>query len=340
MKRKLFFVEKPFAAQSFSFLLEKQDMAILAQSISAYKFDYKNINYSNSPYTKETPLYKENKNFTHSVFNTNAFFQNENRIELPHLLEILKLKENKNKEVLKRKIKEFFLNFDEIIFACDYDHTGWRGFEFKMFYFFELGEEWIDFFNSYNIKISIIKTYSYDKNSLIKSFKERKNIFDSDYYLLKEGYIKKDFFEYNYNLNSFLFFYNIFKKLNIDNKNIVLTKNHIATLFLLKSEKFTEHDIMGIMSKRNIGQESSYSEIVYNLSFLKLTQKRNEFVFLSEQGELFLSLLHKKINDPYLNIRLQKDHKELSVEDFKIKYEKYLYEVFSKQKRFLRKLEI
>ena len=81
------------------------------------------------------------------------------------------------KEVLKRKIKEFFLNFDEIIFACDYDYTGWRGFEFKMFYFFELGKEWIDFFNSYNIKISIIKTCSYDKNSLIKSFKERKNIY-------------------------------------------------------------------------------------------------------------------------------------------------------------------
>ena len=59
MKRKLFFVEKPCAAQSFSFLLEKQDMAILAQSIAAYKFDYKNINYSNAPYTKETPLYKE-----------------------------------------------------------------------------------------------------------------------------------------------------------------------------------------------------------------------------------------------------------------------------------------
>tara|TARA_Y100000034_G_scaffold64752_2_gene78326 strand:- start:9715 stop:10737 length:1023 start_codon:yes stop_codon:yes gene_type:complete len=338
MKRKLFFVEKPCAAQSFSFLLEKQDMAILAQSIAAYKFDYKNINYSNAPYTKETPLYKENKKFTHSIFNTNAFFQNKNRMELPYLLEILKLKENKNKEVLKRKIKEFFLNFDEIIFACDYDYTGWRGFEFKMFYFFELGKEWIDFFNSYNIKISIIKTCSYDKNSLIKSFKERKNIFESDYYLLKEGYIKKDFFEYNYNLNALLFFNNILKKLNIDNKNIVLTKNHIATLFLLKSEKLTEHDIVEIMSKRKIGQASNYSEIVYNLSFLKLTQKRNEIVSLSEQGELFLSFLHKKINDPYLNIRLKNDYKELSVEDFKIKYEKYLYEVFSKQKRFLRRL--
>jgi len=209
-----------------------------------------------------------------------------------------------------------------------------------MRYFFELGKEWIDFFNIYNIKISIMKVCSFDEKSLSKYFAERKNIYDSDYHLLKESYIKKDFFEYNYNLNSLLFFNNILKKINIDKNDIILTKNHISTLFLLQKENLTEDLIIQLMNKRKIGQASSFAEIVYNLNILKLTQKRNELVSLSEQGELFLSFLHKKINDPYLNIRLQNDHKELSVEDFKIKYEKYLYEIFSKQKRFLRKLDI
>ena len=341
MKRKLFFAEKPMAAKQLSTLLEKQDMIILSQSIAAYNFDYIDINYSNAPYTKLNPLYKENKKFTNSLFNTNAFFYNQSRIESPILLEIIKLKNNNEyKKEYERKVKEFFLNFDEIIFACDFDISGWRGFEFKMINFFGLGENWINFFESYNIKISIIKIDSFDEKSLKRYYEERKDIYNSDYYLLKEGYIKKDFFEYNYNLNTLLFFKKTLKKLNIDSDNIVLTKNHIATLFLLKEKKFNEEELTKLMTERKIGQICTIPEIIYNLSLLKLTKKENKFILLSEQGELFLTFLHKKINDPYLNIRLQNDYKKLSVEDFKVKYEKYLYEVFSKQKRFLRKFNV
>lgn len=340
MKRKLFLTEKPDSAENLSFLLKKQDITILAQCIGGYKFNYINIDYSNTPYTKLNPLYKENVKFIHSIFNTNAFFQNKNRIEFPYLLEIINSKENKNKEDLKRKVEEFFINFDEIIFACDYDHIGWRGFEFKMTYFFKLGEKWINFFNSCDIKISIMKIFSYNKKSLKKSFMKRKNIQDSDCHLLKESYIKRDFFEYNYNLNSLLFFNKILKKIEIDNKNITLTKNYIATLFLLKEGKMLEKDLITFMREKKVGESSIFFEIIYNLRSLNLIKREGHFISISNKGKLFLSFLHKKSNDPYLNIRIIKDINELSLEDFKIKYEKYLYQLFSKQKCFLRKFDI
>jgi len=73
---------------------------------------------------------------------------------------------------------------------------------------------------------------------------------------------------------------------------------------------------------------------------------------ISEKGKLFVECLHKKLRDPNLSTRLGRDIlseyeflssyekvNDLSIEDFKDKYERYLYNVFSKQKRYLRKIK-
>lgn len=380
-KRILFICEKPSMAKQLSVIINENDNIILAQGTASYIFDYQSVNFSKSPYTKEEPLYKFNLNSNNINFSISCWDSNSNSVHNPLLKKFFELKNEKNfdSEKGKKIVEEFFIQYDEIVYACDMDLTGYRAFDFKFEKYFNLGKDWISFFEKLNIKVTGMKIYCFDKTYLKKYYQQREQLKNNLFFNnLKDSYIKKDFFEYNYNLNSILFFNDALKQAGyIKNEHHnVLTKNYILTFFLIKNnENLFEYDIYEKMIKNEIGACVSTTVIIENLLNMNLIEKnleismlkvykestlypaRNHVYYaykLTELGERFINNLHKKLNDPNLAIRLLlnnfsninylKNHQKklaenLSVEDFKLKYEKYLYNAFSKQKRYLRKLK-
>ena len=349
--RKLILCEKPMAANEFCKLINKNDKIILSQSIAGYTFNYQDIKFSEAPYTKENPKYKFRK-LENSLFSTASFNYKKEIIDCPMLIEIYNKREILNKEEYIKLVINYLKNFNEIIFACDWDISGHRGFHLKFSNYFKLGENWLNILTNLGIKITAVKISCFNHESLKKDFNNRveyKNNENIEYF--KDSYIKKDYFEYNYNLNSLLFFNEILKNLN-SNLDILLTKNYISTLFLINNNEKNEHEILSEMREMAIGSFTSKSKIISKLFENKLIENdKNNHLILTDLSEKFIKFLHKKINDPYLNIRLYINNLEsshydeklialnqnLSVDDFKFKYEKYLYDVFSKQKRLSRK---
>ena len=363
-KNKLYLCEKPSSAMSFNFLLSEGDLIIIACGTASYKFDYQNVSFSEAPYTNEIPQYKahdENKvtPLTISAWNSKERFEIETFINIVNL----------NKDKVKNKLKidlitnEFLDNFDEIIFACDSDITGVRAFCFKFEKFFNLGENWKEKLRNKKIQISAINYSSLDKNSILKYNLEKTDLNDNEIFnILENSFIKKDFFEYNYNLNSILFFNDALSLPNHfkEQYDFILTKNYILTLFLIKDKKSICSDYLHTTMK-DIGNLISHHTIIDNLLKIGLIREdRNnplESKFdslhypyeITNIGKGFIKNLHKKVNDPHLGKRLKKDNIDnhygckdsngLTVNDFKIKYEKYLYAVFSRQKRFIRKIK-
>jgi len=111
---------------------------------------------------------------------------------------------------------EFFSGFDELILSPDPDHTG----VYSAILTLEkvLGENWKDYFE----KITYIKLYSYSTEDLNKQFSElfsndnslnkKHELFYDEWY--RRGKIKR-YFEYNYNINSNIFFKEILKNIGI-----------------------------------------------------------------------------------------------------------------------------
>lgn len=355
-KPKLFVAEKPQQAEIITQLMEKNDVVILAQSIAAYQFDYQEINFKNAPYTREKPKYKKSNNhsgYKDNIFNIGKWDYKYNYSGCSTLKEIEELDE------FSELIKEYFNQFSEVICSCDYDLTGYRGFSLRMSYFFKLGSNWIDFFQENNIKLTVIKIKSYSNEILINSYQKRLPIKDNkNIELLKNSYMKKDYFEYNYNLNSILFFEQALKDVGYikDSNYHILTKNYIWVLFELNKNKLPFFDLVDKMKNYYIANSASYWQLLKNLKLMKLINYEDSdkkmITEISDIGVKFINRLHKKANDPFIGIRLLQNnyveisqidsiHREkannLSYSDFKFKYEKYLYNTFSKQKRFLRK---
>jgi DNA topoisomerase IA len=359
-KRTLFICEKPNAAKSIQIIMKQQDTVILAQCIAAYEFDYQDISFSESPYTKEEPKYKFKGNNL-NVFNVGSVDFEGKYIDCPQLINIYNLKQKINKEKefqhkFENEIEKYFSQFNEIIYICDPDLSGYRGFTFRMEKYFELGENWIDYFEKLNIKITAIKLEAFNNDMLIKSYNERTNFKNNEFLkMLKSNYMKKDFFEYNYNLNSILFFNNALNMVGHIKKDtdVTLTKNYISTLFLINKTKLSEGDLIIHMERNYIANPSSLTTLIDNLKLMNLIFVNDLKKFeLTEKGTNFISKMHNKINDSQIGLRLLLNNFEdssqiygfgkqklnnLSLKDFKIKYEKYLYNTFSKQKRFLRK---
>lgn len=341
-KPKLFICEKPLMADKVSLLMEEGDVVILAQSISSYKFDYGKLLYKDSPYKDLNPIYKKNINYNSNIFNAVNWNNKAEKIICEKLREIEVSGDIKNSI-------DYLRTFSEIIFACDYDFTGLRGFDFKMSKFFNFGNDWQTLLKLNSIIVKVMKTLATDENSMINGFKNRCNMEGNDEIsIIRNSYIKKDYFEYNYNLNSILFFNKCLKDIDkkiYDSDNILLTKNYIWALIKISKEELNESDLIKKMSLSDIGSVVSRSEILNNLSKFGLIIFLNDsketvgtHVILTESGSALVKKFHKRLDDPFIGIRLSEDIlSELSVSDFKSKYERYLYLTFSKQKRYLRK---
>jgi hypothetical protein len=354
-KRKLYLCEKPDQAKKYSKKINACDR-ILITEILGYKFNYPKIQFSNAPYTDLMPQYEINKGLYEGDVNSLIDrYTKEYSIDGIHKTNILLKKyylmRIENEDVSNSLIEEYLTGFDEIVFACDYDYTGLRTFELYFKTYCNLGDNYLDFFAKNDIKISFIKNQNSTDKLLDKSIREKESFLISE--LANESiehYNKKDFLDYNYTLNSILFlneiYVQIFKKQPINS----ITKNFINILFFLKNENgLQDHKIMDYMIIKNIGNNCSRHEIFKTMNELgffteeekkcNLNLKGRKLLYkLSVNGLKFIECLHTKVNDPYLILRLGDDYKNLNLIDFKVKYEKYLYNVFSKQKRLNRKL--
>jgi hypothetical protein len=360
-KNKLFICEKPSTAKYHSFLLEEGDLVIIACGTASYKFDYQEISFNEAPYTNEIPKYKVHDDgimtpLTIDSWNSKGRFENE------ILKKIISL--NQNKEGINKITSDFLDDFEEIIFSSEANLTGVRGFCFKFEKFFNMGKNWKKKIAEKGIKITSIIHSSLDNKALLKAYKNRTLITNNKIFkILEDSFIKKDFFEYNYNLNSLLFFKEALDLPDhlISEYDFILTKNYILTLFLVRDKEILFSDYLHeVMEKNNIGNLISHHIIIENLLKLGLIKEDKSNPLKSKSASLyyqykiteigndFTKKLHKKINDPHLGSRLKNDNlrsyyhydgkTQLSIEEFKIKYEKYLYEVFSRQKRFIRNI--
>jgi hypothetical protein len=351
-KPKLFVCEKPNSAKSIQSITSEGDVIILAQCTAAYHFDYQSINFKDAPYSKEIPKYKYNKKFKNTIFNIGVFDNKGNHSDSPTLISIEK---NKTAE----EMDEFFENFSEVIFACDSDLSGYRGFSFRMKYFFNLGENWINYFEKKFISLTTVKIKAFDRNSLRNSYKNRKEIKNNkEMERFKDNYLKKDYFEYNYNLNSMLFFNQALADIGYvkNGSENLLTKNYIWLALYLSKKESSESELIYNMERAYIANACSRHAIIENMIVMNLIERANckkgKILRLTRLGFDFINKLHKKVDDPFIGLRLILNNHEyryfihgtqraksenLSLDSFKEKYEKYLYQTFSKQKRFLRK---
>jgi hypothetical protein len=196
-----------------------------------------------------------------------------------------------------------------------------------------------------------MKYAALDKNSLEKALNEREKLEHSDMFKhFKDAYQKKDYFEYNYNVNSLLLFGEVLRKTGIYNNNLILTKNFIQTLYIIHNykDKINECRLLKIMEINNIGQACSRHEIYLKLYENSLLEKRlvnidgieRGYVVLSDYGKEFMEYLHPRTNDPKLCSRLDeeiKSNSKMTIKEFKEYTDNYIQDVFGKQKRYMRK---
>lgn len=333
MKRILYIAENPSSAERLidSGILTEDDLIILAPSISSYSFDYENIEEKNFPYSKEKPRYKENKN---NLIFTSLTWSNSSKNEKNLLLDFYS---KNNREDNKYLILDFINKFDEIINACDCDHTGVRAFDFKFEKYFNLGSNWMLDLNAMGIKITKMDYISLSSEELKWSFEKRKDIFESDMHnSLKDLYLKKDFIEYNYNANSKILFS---KALDIDE---ILTKNTIILFnIILKKDMKNVIYYKSKMDNLEIGSCVSRTEIINNLLKLKIIEENKEKkIKVTEKGFLLEKLIINKTKelDSSLNKEIMFDiyetyspsrSKECEGRFFE-KYSKYLKDIFIK----------
>lgn len=349
---RLFICEKKFQAKIYLDHLNEDDAIILCPTITSYLFDYpEKLTFSDLPYCDHTPSYKANKerNPEWLYCHHTLFLTQEKEIAHPVLLDYFNraLTTNRSDDSFKRAksvIHDFIGSFDEIVFACDPDISGLRGFDFFFEKYLEVGNL-AEFGQLHGAKITAcIAKYGMDDKSIIRTISERSDFFENtSIHNIRLSYQKKDFFEYNYNLNSLLLLNKAYFLASGEYLNRILTKNHIQTLFLFADQQERKESIHFTMDKLFIGSPASRIEIVENLIITKMLhceEKKPHYVgtyTITNLGQKFLSNLHRKVNDPHLAERLGKDtfDAHMPLDDFKLKYSKYLKVVFSKQKRHI-----
>lgn len=347
---KLFFCEKPSQAKMIAKSVAKEgDVFVITPVVVSYKFKYpSNLSYKEYPYNKKNPTYKINhysKMFdfdlmisdSNGELSTNTHIINNSIKKLFNYLISLNKSFYKNEILtLRNEIKEYFKTFEEWVVANDADHSGARAFDFYIEHFLNEYRFTVD-----NNSVTRLFAYAYDDKSLKKAFLNRESYKDSpNVKRHQDVYKNRDFFNYNFNINSLLIFDNTFKEIGCFNQNFIMTYNMLQTMLLLRDVNLTESNLIRELELRDIGSCVSRSEIIRILFEQYLIEKTERFrkekvLQLSAEGIEFIELIHNKINS--LNpVDVSKDFEEMNHKEFKEKYSNKLETFFKKQRNFLK----
>lgn len=351
---KLFVCEKKSQAQHILHAIENDDVIILCPTIGSYLYDYpNNLGFSNLPYTNYSPRYKtescEHNSKYRKLFRT-TIISKKRSMESPLLLRYYTSLENGIMDDIERvraEVLDFLSGFDEVIFACDPDYTGVRGFDllFENYFGIKNLKEFSE--NTQTLFTASIFNFVFTGDCMSKAIETRSDFFlNQSINKFRIWYKKKDFFEFNYNLNSLLTLNKAYLLAYGTYPNFLITKNVVLVAFMLSGDSMDISKLIHKLSEKEIGTPASRNEIIERMcdaSILKLEHDEisgRKTVRITKEGLAFLGNLHRKVNDPFLSERLYNDFKnyDLSLDAFKEKYSKYLSVVFSKQKRFINKL--
>ena len=220
-------------------------------------------------------------------------------------------------------------DYDRLVIATDFDYVG--HFSVHKILINKIGDNWRDCFD----KIIVINTNSYDSeetrtmnldlNYNLSFFEKNINYAERKYY-----------FDYNYNLNSKVFFNEIIKKKNLSKLNISISKYMLLALWQIRNKKLMSlgiYDFMhnykgsGKYEKRRLGSVASIGTIIKNLEDLGFLDNSG----ITANGNSFLDSLVKQAFDPDLPMRIDIFSNNPDPDVFN-KIDKYLLNVFSKQK--------
>jgi len=247
-------------------------------------------------------------------------------------------RENYNKYPIVQNIEYKYVDsypelnekYDKLVVATDFDYVG--HFSVHKILVNKLGENWREYFK----EIVVINTSTFNSKTLTDintDFKHNLSLFNKSIMYAERKY----YFDYNYNLNSQVFFKEIIKKKNLSKIDIHISKYMLLTLWLIQKNSFKkETDILlfmnnykgtGKYNKFPIGTPASISTILKNLRDLELIKDAQ----ITKKGYEFLDSLVKQTFDPDLPMRIKSWANEENSVVFE-KIDKYLYSVFSKQK--------
>lgn len=348
---KLFVCEKHSQAQSFQKHCKEGDSIILCPSICSYTFKYPStLRFSGLPYLNIDPEY------AHADFEYIAglrkrsygtLYSHDGCCEHPVLVEYYRAKIESNKEdeieIAQKALFDLLGSYDEIVYACDPDHTGTRGFDFLMSKYFGI-KSLEEFSHKYDLKVMACLTLGgLSYNCIGKAISQRESFFESQMIeLYRQFYLKKDYFDFNYNINSLLLLNKAYFLASGKYPQNPITRNLIQVMFLLSQMGKVDIRLYRELDLRYVGSPASRCQIIESLKEMGLvaekSEGRREFS-LTELGQRFLVFLHRKMDDPHLAERVMKDcaNASMSLEEFRAKSDKYLSLVFSKQKRHINK---
>jgi hypothetical protein len=268
--------------------------------ISSFVFDYpKNIKYKEYPKSNNLSFKLNPTDFTEGELRYNQ-------------------KENTN--------IEFFSGFEELIIFPDPDHTG----VYSAILTLEkvLGENWKDYFK----KVIYIKLFNYEPEHIEKHINKllsnngnnALNIEnESDF---KELYLRgkiKRYFEYNYNINSNIFFKEILKKDNIK-IDFTISKHTIMAFYkfynITEAEGIEEYGFQDALQKHIGSGKYTQSELIWCYGIGGVASRWQLLQNLIDLKFIERKVVSKRIvkRDIYDNNMKIVGTKEVEVEDIKL----------------------
>lgn len=243
---------------------------------------------------------------------------------------------------------EVFCTADEIVWACDPDHTGAVVFDTLVRHHF--GET--------SRKFHALIWRSFTESYIQKSFQEI-----GDYSTDCSGWLQyglaKRYFDWNWNINAQALFGRVFQILKIPSTAPVISKYSLQLLYKLREigDELSEGGVLKLMNNWegtgrykndaqsglnhvSLGSAMSMASIINNLAEAGLIERREAesrpriLNCISPTGRDFLAQLHPGCFDPDLPFRLN-EWCNAGLSECQPAMDKYLKTFFGKQKRLL-----
>lgn len=239
--------------------------------------------------------------------------------------------------------KSVMLRADEIICACDWDHTGIWGFD--LFIEQTLGPERA---STYPV---LVLSGGLDNNSVRRAFKSLITTDHESYQALLSAGKAKRLFEYNYAINSLAILGNLYRKLSSRKEPVFISKYTLQLLIWLSTNSpmapwkimsYMVDDWMGTgkYSKKDVrhlygmGSAASRSSILQDLIKLGLAEETaKQKMQITSLGQAFVDDLHPDCSDVNLQFRIDAWMCQ-GVEAAEPAIRRYLNTFFGKQLRY------